>query len=69
MTKVEVIEALKNWSENAILCAEISDGDVNIDPNTSKLKELISAGQSAGMTIDEVNEWVWTPYISGFPIA
>ena len=55
--KDKAIENLKAWFEDAILCAELE-----IAPSIESLEEIRSQAKAAGMSLDEIEELVWTPY-------
>jgi hypothetical protein len=58
MMKKRAIESLKAWSEDAINCAELETS-----PDVALLRQHIAAAKSAGMTVDEIEALIWTPYV------
>lgn len=55
--KNKAIEKLKSWSEDAINCAELE-----IEPNVKALREHILEARAAGLSVDEIESLIWTPY-------
>ncbi len=60
--KTKIIQELKNWSENAIMCAELDASGIDSNPCVEILRDLVSQARSAGMSVDEIGGLIWTPY-------
>ena len=57
MRNNRIVEELKAWSEQAILCAEIG-----VSPGVEALRQIIVKAKEAGLTNNQIKEVIWTPY-------
>ena len=57
-----IIQKLSNWSENAILCAELEGNGLEANPRVELLQALIAEASLLGMSLDEIGGLVWYPY-------
>lgn len=62
VVKKRIIEELKGWSENAIMCAELEANGLEGNPGVEELRKLVAQARAAGMTNQEIGELIWTPY-------
>ncbi len=60
--KQEITEKLKNWSENAILAAELEASGLEGNPGIAELRKLVAQAHAVGMPHHEIVGLVWTPY-------